>query len=428
MRRLIALGLFVLCCAALTLAQGGTRYDVDYGAWRVVVLQSDDWGLEAWFPDAPSAEALAETLDGVAARLRPYATSTLETAAEIDSLAAFLASMRDADELPVVLQANTVVAAIDAAEPDLGVGAPGFGFRLRPPGLPGSAYARPDLWEAYGRAAAAGVWRMELHGLVHRDLAAYATAWRDGDPLARRASEFGVVAHEGWRHRYELASGDEERARRTLGEAVRRFEELAGYRPVSFIAPDYHWDDEDERALAALGLEVIQAKAEQIQPRWAKGSWTTRLLKRWVQIRQRRRGRFLYMDRPGRLEPYGHLDPAAAQGARAAAAAVRDAWRRGEPAVVSIHRVQLSHPDAAIAAAGRKQLAALFEELGGVGTLRILVDAEIAALEREGVSELRRGPYLVYRNFGAQPRAVRSDQGTRFVLQPGTTLRHHEDE
>ena len=129
------------------------------------------------------------------------------------------------------------------------------------------------------------------------------------------------------------------------------------------------------------------------------------------------------MDRPARLEPYGDSDPSSAQGAVAAAAAIRSAWRRGEPGVVSIHRVQLVHPDAAVREAGRRQLEALFAELGGAHTLRFLVDAEIFALERRGVSALRRGSRWIYRNFEPQPRSLQSVSGRTIVIAPGTTMR-----
>jgi hypothetical protein len=429
MRRLTALALVLLLglFTLLLFVQGGTRYATDYGRWRVIVLQSDDWGLEAWFPDAESAESLSNTLDGLPARLRPYATSTLESAAEVDSLASFLASMRDADGLPVILQANTVVASIDPVAPVAQRAAPDYGFALRAPGAPGSAYGRDDLWQAYDRARAAGVWRLELHGLTHRDLAAYADAWGGEDPLLHRAANLGVVAHAGWRRRHELAHGDSERSRRTLAEAVQRFEEFAGHAPTSFIAPDYHWDDEDEAALRDLGIGVIQAKAEQLHPRWAGGGFLGRIRKRLAQMQQRRSGDFLYMDRSARLEPYGIPSVGASQGAGQAAAAVRAAWRRGEPGIVSIHRVQLIHPDADIAGAGRAQLAALFEELGGVESLRFLVDAEVLSMERDGVSSLDRGANRIYRNFGTQPRSTRMLDGRTRVLKPGSTVLPREE-
>lgn len=423
MRRLIVIAGFLGVTLLLTLAQGGTRYRLDYGRQRVIVLQSDDWGLEAWFPDAASAEALSDAVAGIPERLRPYATSTLESASEVDSLAAFLSGFVDADGLPAILQANTVVAALDAAPPASENGAPEYGFQLRAPGSGVGPYARPGLWEAYGRAVDAGVWRMELHGFAHRDLARYASAWEQGDELTRRAAEWGVIAHEGWRRRHELAKGDLARSRLTLSAAMQRFETLAGHPAVSFIAPDYHWDSSDEKALRELGIGVIQGKAEQINPRWSRGGVRARLLKRWEQQRERRAAGVLYMDRPARLEPYGESDPSAAQGAEAAANAVRAAWRRGEPGVVSIHRVQLVHPEEAIKRAGRRQLEALFEELGGAHTLRFLVDAELVALEREGISAIRRGSRWVYRNFEAQPRSLKTVSGQTIVVAPGTTTR-----
>ena len=90
---------------------------VDFGAWRAVVIHSDDWGLEGWFPETISDSLRTVLSDGVPVWQAAYLQSTLETGAEVDSLATWFARIRDLDDLPLVLQANTILAGPSVREP-----------------------------------------------------------------------------------------------------------------------------------------------------------------------------------------------------------------------------------------------------------------------------------------------------------------------
>ncbi len=378
-----------------------TASQTDFGAWRVIVLQSDDWGFEGWFPDRAAADSLADLARGVPPKLRAYARSGLETAAEVDSLRVRLLRLRDADGLPLVLQANTVMAgptvrASGAAE------AP-HAWPIHPSGRGPGRYARPGLDAAVDRAIGAGVYRPELHGLTHFDLEEYAVARDAGDPVAARARRFDTMAYRGWLRGTELSGSDPVEARRIAEAAIDRFRARFGRAPSSVIAPDYRWGREDEDAWADLGVQAVQAKREQVDGRVDPTTAWGRVRKVLERLVDRWRSRFVYLDRPARLEPYGDSAPDAAQGARAAAAAVREAWERGEPGIVSVHRVQLVSYDAPVARAGWKHLRALFAELSGDGPVRCLVDAEVAQLWRRGWSVIERGPWRVVRNFGDGP-------------------------
>jgi hypothetical protein len=393
----------------------------ELGALRIVVIQSDDWGFEGWFPDSLAAASLVDLTTSLPPRLAPYAQSTLESAADVESLKTLLQSIQGVSGLSAVMQANTVVAGPDLDDrvaPESSVGWP-----FHPSGVGHGAYFRPGLRESVDAAIEAGVWRPELHGLTHFDLFAYAAARRRGDRTERRARELGVLAYEDWMLGTELGDADPERASSLAVMATVLFERRFDRRPASVIAPDYRWTRADEEAWAAVGISVVQAKREQVDPGIDLASKWGRLQK-WVRgSLDRHRARFTYLDRPARLEPYGSEDPFAQQGAMEAAAAIRAAWSRGEPGVLSIHRVQLSSLDPAIAAAGRKQLRRCIEELQSDGSLRFLVDAEVSQLLRRGWSQIQRGETLVFRNHTGQ--AVRLDDPLpdgRRVLPPGTSL------
>ncbi len=378
-----------------------TASETDFGAWRVIVLQSDDWGFEGWFPDRAAADSLADLADGVPPKLRAYARSGLETAAEIDSLRVRLLRLRDADGLPLVLQANTVLAG-----PTVRAGGPGnapHGWPVHPSGHDPGRYGRPGLDAAVDAAIAAGVYRPELHGLTHFDLPEYAAARAAGDPLAARARRFDTMAYRGWLRGTELSGSDPDGARDIARAAVGRFRTRFGRSPVSVIAPDYRWGAEDESAWADLGVQVVQAKREQVDGRVDPTTPWGRVRKVVERVGDRWRARFVYLDRPARLEPYGDSSTDAPQGARAAVAAVRAAWEQGKPGIVSVHRVQLVSYDEPVARAGWEHLQALVRQLSADGPVRCLVDAEVGQLWRRGWSVIERGPWRVVRNFGDGP-------------------------
>ncbi len=413
MRTRLLLGIWAVLVVAGWVAPRPPR--VDLGALRVVVLQSDDWGLEAWFPDEATADVLADLATSVPARLRAYARSGLERADEVTALSESLAAHRDADGLPWIVQANTILRgpSLQGWNPEAGGWPP-----LHPSGEGSGPYARPGLRAAVDTAIARGVWYPELHGLTHFDLDAYGRARRAGDPMAARSAVHGVLAYDGWTKDSELEDADPERARRIASWAHDAFVARFGRAPVSVIAPDYRWGPEDEAAWAEIGLRVVQAKREQVDSRLRPGSVWGRVRKVWRRWRDRRSGRFTYLDRPARLEPYGSADPSAAQGAREAAEAVRRAWKRGRPGIVSIHRVQLVSFDPEVARAGWSQLAACLRDLEREGPVRLLVDDEVDQLLRRGWSRLRRGRWEVLRNLN--PHAVGVGGGE---ILPGRTVR-----
>jgi hypothetical protein len=405
----------------------------DLGRWKVVVLQSDDWGLEGWFPDLQAAAALAGMVPGLAPRLAPYRTSSLETAADVESLCTLLAARSDADGLPVVLQANTVVAAPavfaaqDSATRWCAGGRPGRevrveGFVLHQGGSAPGRYHRAGLAAAVDSAIARGVWVPQLHGLTHFDLPAYARALREHDPLAEQALAQGTLAYRGWAQQAELGSADPVRAQALARVSVELFICRFGRAPVSVIAPDYVWGHDDERAWRAAGLRVVQAKEEQFDPAHPPTSLRGRARKALARWWDARHFSLVYLRRPVRLEPYGNPDPAAPEGALAALRQVRAAWSRREPAIVAIHRVQLSNLEPAVAVAGRLQLARFLDVLIAHDGARFLVDEEVAQLWTTGVSAVRRGRCLVVRNYSGGLACAPGTLGAGAAIQPGTRV------
>lgn len=357
---------------------------VDWRHLKAVVLESDDWGMCAWVPDEPAYRALADTPAFRAPAARPYRRSTLEHAMDVARLAAALLEFRGRDRLPPVWQANTVMATPDFA----GLRPPRFEGDplpiLRYPEFP-ARWRRPGLWEEVGRARDAGVWWPELHGLLHLPQTAWLGALRAGadDAVRAHGHECFVCAAVEAAAEYDPAEPPEARAR-SLALAVECFRERFGRPPESLCAPDYRWDERLEADAEALGVTVIQGRSERVGPRF-------RRLRHAIGRLHWRSGRGHRFYPPARtaFEPRGEAAPDARLGAAAAHRGARAAWGRGQPAVVSSHRLNYAHLDEAWPEAGRAALRDLLARLARDGAL-FLTDAEARSLHERGWS-LRAG-------------------------------------
>lgn len=375
--------------------------NLDWRRLKAVVFESDDWGLCAWSSDAQAFRVLA---DGPAFRTpagRRYGGSTLESAADVDALAATLLEFRGGDGFPPVWQANTIVAAPRYAAltpPDFDVPE----LPLVPLPETPVRWHRPGLWEAVARARDSGAWWPELHGLHHLPETAWLTALRRGEDDARHAHE-----HESPICRAVEASGEydpsepAELRTRHIERAVEAFRALFGRPPASFCPPDYRWDERLETDAERLGLTLLQGKGEQIGPSLPR---LRRLVLRfrWPHVS----GARFYMPPRIAFEPSRVETPGAAAAA-AAHRAARDAWSRGQPVALSTHRVNYAHLDPARAEGGRAALRDLLARLTEDGAV-FLVDDEVRQLQTRGwsVREVgKRGALIRY--FGVPRDPIR---------------------
>ena len=345
----------------------------DWAHLRAVVLESDDWGLCAWSADDAAWRALADTPAFRSAPGRAYGRSTLESAADVQALCETLLEFRGADGAPPVWQANTIVAA-----PDFGrLAREGWSHAdlplLEPPRLP-SRWARPGLWEQVDAAIGAGVWWPELHGLTHVPEQAWLGALARGDADARLAFDQQCLVCEAVEASGEYDRTEPRAARaRRLERAAAIFARRFGRPPVSFCPPDYRWDDALEADVARLGLRVLQGVTGH-GGRWPR--LTRRLhLWRWPELRDGR----LFLPPRIAFEPRGDAASGARLGPARAHAAARAAWRRGQPAIVSTHRLNYAHLDAAWSEAGRAALRELLRRLCADGAV-FLTDARLHAM------------------------------------------------
>lgn len=354
--------------------------NLDWHRLKSVVIESDDWGLCAWVPDDQAHRVLAGQPAFRSEAGQRYGRSTLESARDVERLAATLLEFRGGDGLPPVWQANTIVASPDWAKlvpPRFEVAElPLVGF-----GETTGRWERPGLVSAVHTAGERGVWWPELHGLHHLPAAAWLAALRRGQHDARAAHEQQSAICTAVEAGGEFGA-DEPRELRAAGlrEAVRRFEVLFGRRPGSFCPPDYRFDDWLESEAERLGLTTLQGKPEQ------GGGRLVGFRRRLLQLRfPHAAGARFYLPPRIAFEPRGEADPGARLGAEAAQRAAREAWGRGQPAVLSTHRLNYAHLDEAWSDAGRAALRDLLGRLAADGAV-FVTDAEVRSLAERGWS------------------------------------------
>jgi hypothetical protein len=353
--------------------------NLDWASLRVVVLESDDWGLCAWAPDDQAYRVLADTPAWRGPAGRIYGRSTLESAADVAGLVSTLKEFRGGDGFPPVWQANTILAAPDFEQ----LVPPLFPVDTLPlvflPDAP-TRWHRPGMWEEVTRAREAGVWWPELHGLHHLPAAAWLAALRRGVADARRACEQRSVVCEIalQSSEYDPSEPLEQRSR-NLELAVERFRALFGRAPSSLCPPSYRWDVWLEDAAERLGITTLQGKSEQEGRPFPR---IARLLDRyrWPDLH----GKRLYLPIRIAFEPRGGPGDGPV-GVDAVHRAVRAAWKRGQPAVVSTHRANYAHLDPAWSEHGRAALRDLLGRLSA-DRARFLTDAEIHSLVERGWS------------------------------------------
>jgi len=369
--------------------------NLDWHRLNAVVLQSDDWGLCAWVPDDRAHRALAQQPAFRTVAGRRYGRSTLESAADVGALAKELLAWRGGDGLPPVWQANTVMANPDYAA----MRRPPFDFEAPPlcshPALP-SRWARPGLWDAVHLAEAQGVWWPELHGLHHLPETAWLTSLRRGDTEARRSLEQASPISSAVEASGEYDASEPRRLRaKRVRQAAEAFRQLFGRAPTSFCPPDYRFDTWFEEEAASIGLTTLQGKAEQA------GAWLPALRRRWLALRfPHHVGTRFYLPPRIAFEPEGDERAPGPRGLDAAHRAVRAAWRAGRPAIVSTHRMNYAHLDAAWSQGSRRALAVLLERLCADNAV-FLTDHEIRQLVEKHWSVRELGPRgALLRHYG----------------------------
>lgn len=122
-----------------------------------------------------------------------------------------------------------------------------------------------------------GYFRPQLHGREHLNISQWMTDLRRGNPETRLGFDlrtFGISAHVTRisRSSYQAAFDEQHKDFRVshadiLRDALDLFVKLFGYRPATFIAPNYTWGDEVEEICDSLGIRYFQGVRIQRLPK-----------------------------------------------------------------------------------------------------------------------------------------------------------------
>lgn len=239
---------------------------------KFFVVESDDWGSIRM----PSKNAYNELLkNGIRVDKCPYNNyDSLEGENDFAALFDTLDKFRDKNGRKPVITANVVLANpdFDKIKED---NYEKYHYKLVSNTLCANNGGRKilDLWK---EALSEKYFFPQLHGREHLNVSHWLQALRENDYETQLAFNHGVFGHPSkWAqtHNTHFLSALEyfteqelSVAVKSVEEGVQLFEELLGYKPASFIASRYIWDQHIEEVLKNNEVNLIQGTMIQLLP------------------------------------------------------------------------------------------------------------------------------------------------------------------
>lgn len=233
--------------------------------WRcaepVVVIESDDWGLERK-PCWELAREAGEPTD--------WALEASETAEDVERLSQLLARHRDETGRPACFTANFIV-----SNPDYeAIRKSSF---EQWSDVPLRQWAADTVQRAYRAAIEEGTLYPQYHGLRHYNATLLLTDVR-ANAAARKCFDSGCAAALSfakghlWRYHSEYAdwsrggAADPAALQAMVETGAAYFEDMFGFRPLSTIPPHYVVSEAGLAAWKTAGIRYVQGTNYQIHP------------------------------------------------------------------------------------------------------------------------------------------------------------------
>ena len=236
---------------------------------KIIVIESDDWGTIRM----PNASVRNELFINQIDSYNSGSYDKFDTIADNDDLKALfkiLLNYRDKNGNPPVITANTIV-----ANPDFqkikNSGYKKYYFEKFTKTLE-KYYKGQNTFDTWKEGIKSSVFKPQFHGREHLNVKLWLTALQNDEKGVREAFE-----HETWParlvtgERLDIAYNyvDEEQLKfiiNSIDEGASIFEEIFGYKSVSFIAPSYTWCTSIEKKLKQIGVKYIQGGLYQKYP------------------------------------------------------------------------------------------------------------------------------------------------------------------
>jgi hypothetical protein len=305
---------------------------------KVLVFESDDWGTIR----TPNRDMLKFLEEQKIQTNRCHYTrfDSLESAEDLEALFDLLSRYKDSVGQHPVITANLLT-----ANPDFDkIKASGF-----------NEYYHETVMESFnkrdGNDRVFSLWKEgqdrnlfypQLHGREHLNISRWMTALRSGSKETHALFEyrcFGISQHISQEKRGSYLAAFDGGKKELLydrsaivNEATHMFKSMFHRDSASFIAPNYVWDEEIEKALNGEGIRFIQGSRMQA----VSGDYGTERIKNRHYHGQRSTFNQVYLIRNVEFEPSSNPD---ADWTNRSMAEIAAAFRFGKPAIVSVHRV-----------------------------------------------------------------------------------------
>lgn len=254
----------------MTLKQTIIRNLLNIFGWRtsrhIVVIESDDWGSIRM----PSKEVYEGLLTaGIRVDKCHYcANDTVASEDDLSLLFELLNSVKDKNGNPAVITANAVV-----ANPDF--------TKIKESDFLEYHYKRIDegLKEIEGCENVLDLWmqgnengcfRLQSHGREHLNVSRWMHYLQNDYPetkLAFNKGGYGISTtitnekRKSFLPAFDFENSKEEQlANEIVADGLRIFEEIFGFKSISFIAPNYTWGRSLEKTLSVNGVKYIQGQ------------------------------------------------------------------------------------------------------------------------------------------------------------------------
>lgn len=260
----------------MTIRQFFTHNLLNLPGWhtnrKIVVIESDDWGAIRM----PSREVYDRMMNaGIRVDRDPYCRyDGLATPSDLSALFDVLMSVKDKNGRNAVLTADTVVAnpLFDKIKES------GFHEYFYEPFTETLKRSRSheDSFTLWKQGIEYGIFKPQLHGREHLNIKKWLRTLKSGDNLTSLAFDmntFGLTSavDKSIRKNYMGAfnSGlDEDIAEygKIITEGQQLFEQIFGYKSLSFIPTTYTWNPKIENHLIENGIRYIQGMVHQHVP------------------------------------------------------------------------------------------------------------------------------------------------------------------
>lgn len=307
---------------------------------KILVIESDDWGAVRM----PSKEIYNEFVKrGIRVDKDPYCRfDSLATAEDLEALFELLMTFKDKNNRNVILTANTIMANPDFEKIEK------FGYEkyfyepftetLKRNPLTQNSF---ELWQ---QGIKSGVFKPQFHGREHLYVKKWMYQLQKNDKLTHLAFKMrtygltsDVDASIKVNYMGALNSGlksDIECFNQILNEGLEMFENVFGYKSLSFIPTTYTWHPDIEPNLRDNGVEFLQGMVHQRIP---LDDDCTFKYKKNNFLGKKSKSDLMYLSRNVYFEPSHFKNNFDVFGD--ALNAIKIAFNCQKPAVISMHRL-----------------------------------------------------------------------------------------